>query len=183
MELREGNCGMCGQAEGYCEHTKPGSRWRLEAARKIVEAAFTPKPEPAKKPTTPPSTTIWKIRAADGSFSKGGYSIGPHTFSKNGKTWHRASDVTSHLAQLDERSLRQYDSVGAKIVSYEIVPTGDIKIMDWIAAADERRAKRQESAQVRQERIYREQLAQEIERKKKELETLQRKLERPVPYG
>jgi hypothetical protein len=166
----------CGYPKGTCEHTNA----RLAAARKLVEAALAPefvKPKKAAPPQTP--VTIWKIRAADGTFSKGGSYVGDRTFSKNGKTWQRASDLTSHLAQLDGRAIAEYNRRGCRIVSYEIVPTGDIKIEEWIVAADERREVRNKSKEAREKAERKAHIAREIaanEERIRKLKELDRKL-------
>ena|SRR5271157_3134163 len=118
------------------------------------------------------SCIIFKIQANDGTYSKGGHRRG---FSKNGKTWARASDVSSHLAQLDARGLADYARRGARVVEYDIQQVCTHDIQDWLAGVDERREKRTQAAQVRQDTQRRIELARSIEQKRQELAVLESK--------
>ncbi len=111
-------------------------------------------------------TVIYKIQAADGTFSKGG---GSPRFSKSGKTWARASDVSSHLAQLDDYGHAIYRRAQAQIVEFEVEPVEHHAIQDWMIGIVERRDKRNKAAQVREDRQQRMELAQSIEQKQQEL--------------
>lgn len=64
------------------------------------------------------TTIMYKIRMADGTFSKGG---SWPSFSKTGKVWKRKGDISSHMTQLSGQGRKLYRDRGAEVI--ELITT------------------------------------------------------------
>ena len=111
---------------------------------------------------------LYKIRSnKTGQFSNGG---SWPSFTKNGKLWKRACDVSNHFSLLSPHGRQMYKDQDVEIIEYELVETctNVTSYADWIAATDERKEQKKEAQRRRFEEYQREQRRQEFIKLQKE---------------
>lgn len=110
---------------------------------------------------------VYKIRSADGLFSRGGRWI---RFNKRGKVWKRKRDLVLHLSQLDNDDLKQYAARGAEIVEYTVVEqqVSACSIQTYWAQTQVTKVEKELARQKRLEDYKRDQRKQQYEQLRKE---------------
>lgn len=115
---------------------------------------------------------IYKIRAADGTYAKGGHV----SFNAKGKYWNGAGPLSNHLGSLHPSGLERYRQAGAKVVVLQVIeePVEEYTIDEWLLGVAERREKREKGWKSRRARLDAERLQARIKDMENELTKLKK---------
>lgn len=118
---------------------------------------------------------VYKVRDRNtGEFSTGGHCP---KFTKTGKSWSKAADITMHVNQASELLSRTvmhpYYGRDIEVIEYELFENekSAVPMREWVRAAALRKVEKQESFQRKREAFRQKLRRAEYERLKKEFES------------